>query len=172
MRPLCEALQSSYGVCTCSLAPKCALALPCFIPVLHPCTALVVLKRRCGCGLTVLSAFLQAQSPRMQEPHTEEAASELEHAPRKQALKRAHIERAQRSAKKASLKPLDTDDALQEAASPGEEQALSAGAVKPETPAKVSTALLTIVMHQPGFGSASLNLLDTDDPLQEAPSPG
>ena len=108
----------------------------------------------------------------MQEPHTEEAASELEHAPRKQAQKRAHIERAERSAKKASLKPLDTDDALQEAASPGEEQALSAGAVKPETPAKVSTALLTIFMHQPGFGSASLKLLDTDDPLQEAASPG
>ena len=163
----------------CSPHMMCALAallqhvqLHCHASILYPCTTLLVLKRLCRCGLTVMSAFLQAQSPRMLEPRTEEAAPELEHAPRKQAQKRAHIERAERSAKKASLKPLDTDDALQEAASPGEEQALSAGAVKPETPAKVSTALLTTSMHQPGFGSASLNLLDTDNPLQEAASPG
>jgi hypothetical protein len=74
----------------------------------------------------------------MQEPRTGEAAPELEHAPRKQAQKRTHAERTDRSAKKASLKLLDTGDAVQEAASPGEEPAMSAGAVKPKTPAKVS----------------------------------
>ena len=169
---MCEAWQSAYDVCPSSLAPTCALALPCFIPILYPCTALLVLNRLCRCWLTVMSAFLQAQSPRMLEPRIEEASPELEHAPRKQAQKRAHIERAERSAKKASLKPLDTDDALHEAASPGEEQTLSTGAVKPETPAKVSTVLLTTSMHQPGFGSASLKLLDTDDSLQEAAGPG
>lgn len=62
-------------------------------------------------------------------------------AQRKQPQKRAPAEKADRgvSAKKAPLKPLDTEDIPPpEAASPAEEQALSAGAVKPETPAKVS----------------------------------
>ena len=80
--------------------------------------------------------MLQAQSPRMKEP-LEAAASQPEQQ-RKPPLKRAAAEKADKPSKKGSLKPLDTDDAPLLATSPANEQALSAGAVKPETPAKVS----------------------------------
>ena len=75
----------------------------------------------------------------MMEPHHEGAATEPEQPQRKLSQKRAAPERADRGVKKGRLEPLDTQDIPQEAASPAEEQALSTGAVKPETPAKVST---------------------------------
>ena len=81
-------------------------------------------------------SMLQAQSPRMKEP-LEAAASQPEQQ-RKPPLKRAAAEKADKSSKKGSLKPLNTDEAPLQATSPANEQALSAGAVKPETPAKVS----------------------------------
>ena len=75
-------------------------------------------------------------------PHQDEPATEQEQPQRKQGQKRAASERVDRTAKKGSLNPLDTDDIpMEEAASPADQQALSAGAVKPETPAKVRRLL-------------------------------
>ena len=114
----------------------CALAallqhvqLHCHASILYPCTTLLVLKRLCRCGLTVMSAFLQAQSPRMLEPRTEEAAPELEHAPRKQAQKRSAHREGERSAKKG-LSEAAGHGRCSSGGPPalGEEQALSAGA--------------------------------------------
>ena len=76
----------------------------------------------------------------MKEPLHKEGAEEAEQPQRKLAQKRAAPERAERIAKKGRLELLDTQDIPQEAASPADEQALSTGAVKPETPAKVSRA--------------------------------
>ena len=80
--------------------------------------------------------MLQAQSPRMKEPL--EAAATQPEQQRKPPQKRAAAEKADKPSKNGSLKPLDTKDAPLQATSPTNEQALSAGAVKPETPAKVS----------------------------------
>ena len=76
----------------------------------------------------------------MKEPHQAEAAAEPQQPQRKPSQKRVGLDRTERNAKKGRLEPLDTEDIPQEAASPADEQALSTGAVKPETPAKVSRA--------------------------------
>ena len=78
----------------------------------------------------------------MKEPHQAEAAAEPQQPQRKLSQKRAALERPDRNTKKGRLEPLDTEDIPQEAASPADEQALSTGAVKPETPAKVTALML------------------------------
>lgn len=74
----------------------------------------------------------------MMEPNQIEAATKPQQPQRKLSQKRAAPERLDRHTKKGHLEPLDTEDIPQEAASPADEQALSTGAVKPETPAKVN----------------------------------
>ncbi len=100
-----------------------------------------------------LTSALQAQSPRMKEPHQAEAAAEPQQPQRKLSQKRAAVERPDRNAKKGRLEPLDTEDIPQEAASPADEQALSTGAVKPETPAKVTGLTLPSCIYIPSMQS-------------------
>ena len=81
----------------------------------------------------------------MMEPNQVEAAAKPQQPQRKLSQKRAVPERPDRHTKKGRLEPLDTEDIPQEAASPADEQALSTGAVKPETPAKVSRTQHTLI---------------------------